>query len=467
MDKFDSALEILKSLDNLDLKSKDCTKDQETLGQVGAIFKRKWELTSQTAYLETSMAYYAHGYAQGVSKDYGYTGINTAFVLDLLAGMEANEADALAKADHARKIREDIVAVVPGLVDPKEWWYPVTIAEAYFGLRRYDEARPWLKNAAALPDVPEWEWETTTRQLARLLQLHEKNEAPAIAKEVLTEFLESRAAGLESLLKGKIGLALSGGGFRASLFHIGMLAKLAELDLLRHVEYLSCVSGGSIIGAHYYLEVRNLLQEKTDAQITQEDYIAIVKRVEKDFLEGVQTNVRVQVLSEWSASAKMIYSPDYSRTNRLGELYEEMIFSRVKSSQSAASKATGCEKLFLNELKIQPNGEVPGFSPKDQNWRRAAKIPILVLNATPLNTGHNWQFTTTWMGEPPVGSGSEIDTNYRLRRMYYEDAPDPHKNMRLGYAVAASSCVPGLFEPLPSGRSLREKSRAACGRRCA
>ena len=30
-----------------------------------------------------------------------------------------------------------------------------------------------------------------------------------------------------------LGLALSGGGFRASLFHIGVLARLAELDLLR------------------------------------------------------------------------------------------------------------------------------------------------------------------------------------------------------------------------------------------
>ena len=449
LERLDRALDILRGLDNLDLNSKDSTKDQETLGQVGAIFKRKWELTSQTSFLETSLAYYAHGYKQGVAGDYGYTGINAAFIEDILADLESNEADRLAKQKHARKIREDIVAIVPGIADPQHWWYPVTIAEAYFGLRRYVEAGEWLKKAADLPGVPEWEWETTTRQLARLLQLQDKNQTPAEARLVLEDFLGNRAAGLDALLKGKVGLALSGGGFRASLFHIGMLAKLAELDLLRNVEYLSCVSGGSIIGAHYYLEVRNLLQEKTDAQITQEDYIGIVKRVEKDFLDGVQTNVRVQVLSEWLSSAKMIYSSGYSRTNRLGELYEEMIFSRIKSLKPTANEATEDKKLFLNKLTIQPNGEAADFSPKDQNWRRAAKIPILVLNATPLNTGHNWQFTSTWMGEPPAGAGSEIDTNYRLRRMYYEEAPDPHKNMRLGYAVAASSCVPGLFEPLP------------------
>ena len=47
----------------------------------------------------------------------------------------------------------------------------------------------------------------------------------------------------------KWGLALSGGGFRASFFHLGVLARLAEMDLLRRVEVISTVSGGSIIGA--------------------------------------------------------------------------------------------------------------------------------------------------------------------------------------------------------------------------
>lgn len=469
LEKLDRALVILQSLDELDLASENCTRDQESLGQAGAIFKRKWEQTSQRAFLETSLACYTRGYVQGVAQDYGYTGINAAFVLDLLASFEIGKSEAAHKAGQAQKIREDIVAVLPGIAEQpgkewlkQEWWFLATMAEAYFGLGRYEDAGPWLQQAAALPEVPEWEWETTSRQLARILQLHEKNadsgigkkeERLAVAKQVLAEFLGERAAGLESLLKGKIGLALSGGGFRASLFHIGLLAKLAELDLLRDVEYLSCVSGGSIVGAHYYLEVRNLLQCKTDDEITRQDYIDLVERVQRDFLAGVQTNVRVGVLAEWTTNLKMIHSSEYSRTNRLGELYEEKIFSRVRlpkdcvPEEAAGPAQSG--KLFLDELKIYPKDEAAGFSPKDQNWRRAAKIPILVLNAAPLNTGHNWQFTTTWMGESPASAGSAIDANYRLRRMYYEDAPDPHKKMRLGYAVAASSAVPGLFEPLP------------------
>src|SRR5262245_40537882 len=104
-------------------------------------------------------------------------------------------------------------------------------------------------------------------------------------------------AACASACRGRVGLALACRGFGAGLYHIGVLAKLAEMDLLRKVEVLSCVSGGSIIGAHYYLEVRKLLSEKADQQITKEDYIEIIKRIESDFLAGVQTNIRTRVLA--------------------------------------------------------------------------------------------------------------------------------------------------------------------------
>jgi len=51
----------------------------------------------------------------------------------------------------------------------------------------------------------------------------------------------------------KLGLALSGGGFRAAAFHLGTLKKLKELNILDDVDVISTVSGGSIIGAYYAL----------------------------------------------------------------------------------------------------------------------------------------------------------------------------------------------------------------------
>jgi NTE family protein len=44
----------------------------------------------------------------------------------------------------------------------------------------------------------------------------------------------------------KPALAISGGGFRATLFHVGTLIRLNELNLLARLERISSVSGGSI-----------------------------------------------------------------------------------------------------------------------------------------------------------------------------------------------------------------------------
>lgn len=45
-----------------------------------------------------------------------------------------------------------------------------------------------------------------------------------------------------------MGLAFSGGGIRSATFNLGIVQALAELRLLRHFDYLSCVSGGGYIG---------------------------------------------------------------------------------------------------------------------------------------------------------------------------------------------------------------------------
>jgi predicted acylesterase/phospholipase RssA len=471
------ALEILRRAD--DLKT---TTNQETLGLAGAISKRLWELDSQKQHLERALAFYLRGHAQGISTDdNGYNGINAAFVFDLLAEQEEQEAEsaftisetAPSRRLKALQIRKEIADELTAKGEQKEnaalrnkWWFVATVAEAHFGQQQYDQAALWFEEAAKITDVPNWERESTVRQLARLAQLQtgkesaeEKAEGTARvahprAWETLGDFLTllykdlspaAIKAALQTAFRGKVGLGLSGGGFRASLYHIGVLAKLAELDMLRHIEVISCVSGGAIIGAHYYLQLRKLLHEKRDDEITRQDYIELVRVVADDFLAGVQTNIRMRVAASWWTNVKMIFRENYSRTMRVGELYEKHIYSRIDDRPEEDQD----KPRWLNELIVQPKDEAPGFTPKYDNWRRAAKVPILVLNCTSLNTGHNWQFTATWMGEPPSGIDTDVDGNYRLRRMYYTDAPEPYKQYRLGYAVAASSCVPGLFEPLP------------------
>lgn len=75
--RLDTAFGILEKTEDI-----DTTKNQETLGIVGAIYKRKWEVDNQKMQLERSLLYYRRGYREGAENDFGYTGINAAFVLD-------------------------------------------------------------------------------------------------------------------------------------------------------------------------------------------------------------------------------------------------------------------------------------------------------------------------------------------------------------------------------------------------
>ncbi len=88
---------------------------------------------------------------------------------------------------------------------------------------------------------------------------------------------------------------------------------------------------------------------------------------------------------------------------------------------------------------------------------RQAKVPILVINATSLNTGRAWQFTAQSMGEPIAHDASgnpiyeETDSKpLRLRWAHpsYDNIVPHQQDFPLGHAVGASACVPGLFPPL-------------------
>ena len=452
----DQALEILKQ--ELDLEN---SKNPETLGIAGAIYKRKWELNGIKVHLEQALIYYNRGYAEGVESDDAYNAINAAYILDLLAYLEQKQIGKLGASsslvatrhEDAEQIRKKIIAFLNDHLSDQQlgkqtYWPIATLAEAYFGIQKFADAKKWLNKILTIPDLPEWQYVTTAKQLVHLAQLQadidisDEQLENTEAWKVLEEFLGDKASALRSLYRGKMGLALSGGGFRASFYHIGVLAKLAELDLLRHVEVISCVSGGSILGTHYYLELRRLfnVEKKKDGKIDRDDYVQLVKNLADDFLTGVQENPRVRLLANPWNNLKMIFAANYSRTQRLGELYEQSIYSRVKDGE-------GNQKRWLNSLYIYPDGNKE-FLPRRDNWSRQCKIPELVLNATTLNTGHNWQFTASWMGESPTQIDSDVDTNDRYRRTYYRDAPEPHNKMRLGTAVGASSCVPGLFEPI-------------------
>ncbi len=85
--------------------------------------------------------------------------------------------------------------------------------------------------------------------------------------------------------KYEIGLCLSGGGFRAALFHLGALRRLNELGILKNLDTISSVSGGSILSA--FLADRIVKGGKTSLDFSDWD-----KEVSKPFREFVSKDLR-------------------------------------------------------------------------------------------------------------------------------------------------------------------------------
>jgi predicted acylesterase/phospholipase RssA len=433
--RLDRALEILVEGGPLEE-----TTSAETLGIAGAIFKHKWELDAKRSDLESAAWCYERGYGETTDPNHNYAGVNAAFVFDQLAALEdrapGDSTEATALRARADEIRRRVAESTEG---DDGGWGDATVGEALFGLAAFDRAAEPLRRFRAGQAGQLWRLESTAMQLGAIARVR-RFDSPA-ASAALEALVGQEEGAVLRAYSGKVGLALSGGGFRASLFHIGTLARLAECKLLRRVEVLSCVSGGSILGAYYYLKLRRLLQAKPDGEIEDADYVTLVRELAEEFLAAVRRDLRGQLTANVIDNWKM-FTLRYSRTDRAAGLFERMFFAMVPNDSPGAN-----DVWRMTDLYVRPRGREDGFSLRYENWLRQAKVPILVLNATTLNTGHNWQFTASWMGEPPTGAGEQVEASRRLRRIYYRDLPT-QEPPALGKAVGASACVPALFPPV-------------------
>lgn len=422
-------------LENMDLVKDD--NPSETLCLLGAIYKRKWENEKNLNDLYKAIKNYEKAYTKYKNSEWYYGAINTSFLYDVLAN-EFKEQDhiyALNLQTKAIEIRKKIITEYDNdLKDRKDiFWIKHTLAQAYLGIDDIENCIKKLKEANKIKS-DDWENYTSYKHLKILADL--KN----IEDQNFLNFLISNDYGATL---NKKGLALSGGGFRASFFHLGTLAKLAECDLLKDIEVISTVSGGSIVGVHYYLKLQKLLENKRDLWINQEDYINLVDELIDEFFEAVQTDIRNSVITKnfFTNTLTKILNPfsSYSRTNKLGDLYQKRIYKKYKK--------------YMSDLIITPKGWTDKgnpFRPRFNNWNRKNKVPILVINATNLNSGHNWQFQATKMGEPDYMNDMEIDKNNRFDWVRYTDKglQKKFRKYSIGQAVACSSAVPMLFTPI-------------------
>jgi len=121
----------------------------------------------------------------------------------------------------------------------------------------------------------------------------------------------------------RIGLALSGGGFRAAAFHLGVFRKLQDLGLLWKLDLLSCVSGGSIAGA--FLAAR---------------------WGEAGALDALDNYLRTRSIAV-SSVVGGILDPFESRLDKLRESYDRDLFKK----RTLSSLANG-PRIYLNATNL-------------------------------------------------------------------------------------------------------------------
>lgn len=185
-----------------------------------------------------------------------------------------------------------------------------------------------------------------------------------------------------------IGLALSGGGFRAAAFHLGVLKRLEELGLLAQVDRLSTVSGGSITGAFYALRCAQHGRGAPGSYAV-------------DALIG---EIRPVVESHFRGRALL-------GTPRRAALTAASFLTRFVSRVPFLADAL--DRELFGEAAL---AQIP---------------PWLLVNATNLLTGKAWKFFHDRVGDYLIGATDRTD------------------NIRLADAVTASAAYPGLADPFP------------------
>lgn len=149
------------------------------------------------------------------------------------------------------------------------------------------------------------------------------------------------------------GLCLSGGGYRAMVFHLGALWRLYEANLLGKLDRISSVSGGSITAATLALKWRALSFDGT--------------QVEQDFVREVVKPIRA--LAGETIDAESVI---------LGAILPGNVSDRV---------AAAYESHLFGKATLQDLPDAPRF----------------VINATNVQSGVLWRFMKPYMRDYRVG----------------------------------------------------------------
>jgi NTE family protein len=228
------------------------------------------------------------------------------------------------------------------------------------------------------------------------LSQHLAGETPAQAKEIREQVVQEASAAFQSRRRRHgLALCLSGGGYRAALYHLGALRRLDEVGALARVDTVSSVSGGSIIAAY------------------------LADRILSHFgPAGVPAAAVGPLFANWDNQ----FGSEFRKFARRHDIRTGPLLERLRPGNWLRPQ---CSVLALAALYER---HLTGLRLADLPQR-----PHFVLCATDMVFGVNWVFERGRVGSWQAG---------------YARTP---AGWPLGRAVAASSCFPPLFPPLPVG----------------
>ena len=208
--------------------------------------------------------------------------------------------------------------------------------------------------------------------------------------------------------KKKIGLALSGGGYRAAAYHIGTLRALNRLGILDKVDVISAVSGGSITAAYYALHKDNY--EKFES--------SFIKKLQR----GVLCSTIVYLLLVLSISLLVCFLVSWWLV-----IPEVLILLICWYQILPVSYFIECSynRLFFKNKKLS---DLP-------------QKPLVAINATDVSNGKLYTFSQLKMGGYPYYKNGD-----------YTTSPFDNTQFPIAKAVMASSCVPFAFSPIKISR---------------
>jgi NTE family protein len=242
-----------------------------------------------------------------------------------------------------------------------------------------------------------------------------------------------------------IGLALSGGGFRAAAFHLGVLRRLRELGVLGQTQVMSTVSGGSIVGA-LWVGAQALMG---DTLANEEEWAKVERWL--IYVMSLRPGLRQMILMfgfflpllvlsalvtpfvwwPWYVGAKpalAMLAAAFALAYMLWH-YQSIVVLEMLYDRLLYRKARLCDLDFTQAPR---------------------HCPYLVINATGLNKGEIVLFPTK--DASPFSAGWRDLILWKTAARYFMEKQQRNLPMPastpIARAVAASSAIPGVFAPL-------------------